>query len=72
MTYDKVKYNNEYNKNAYKVVKVYIQINDYESIVEHAKKRGYEKMSGYIKALIDTDMGKKDPPADSQGEGEGI
>lgn len=58
MAYDKVNYNKEYNKNAYKTVKVYIPIDEYEGIVEHMKQHGHDKMSGYIKALIDADMNR--------------
>lgn len=51
-------YRREYNKTAYKTIKVYIPVDDYEEITNHMKSRGYDKMSGYIKALIDADMSK--------------
>ena len=46
----------EYNKDAYKTVKVYIREEEYPEIIEHMKARGYTKMSGYIKDLIAKDM----------------
>lgn len=49
-------YRREYNKTAYKTVKVYIPVDEYANIHDHMKSRGYDKMSGYIKALIDADM----------------
>lgn len=56
MPYEKVKYNKEYNKNSYKTVKVYIPIDEYDKVIEHMKKSGYDKISGYIKTLIEKDM----------------
>lgn len=54
--YNKTEYNREYNKQAYKTVKVYIPVEEYESIKAHYEASGYKAMSGYIKALIDADM----------------
>lgn len=51
-------YRREYNKTAYKTVKVYIPIDEYEGIQAHMKAQGHNSLSGYIKALIDADMGK--------------
>lgn len=56
--FDRTAYNREYNKAAYKTVKVYIPVEEYEGILQHMKSCGYNKMSGYIKALIDADMNK--------------
>lgn len=56
--YVKKDYNREYNKTAYKTVKVYIPVDDYPAIEAHAKSQGY-KVSGYIKTLIDQDMSGK-------------
>ncbi len=53
---EKNKYIREYNKEAYKTVKVYIREEDYPEIIEHMKAMGYSKMSGYIKDLITRDM----------------
>lgn len=55
--YNKTSYNREYNKDTYKVVKVYIREEEYPTITEHMKKQGYTKISGYIKDLINRDMG---------------
>lgn len=49
-------YKREYNKEAYKTVKVYIPVDEYEAIKAHFEKQGYKAMSGYVKALIDADM----------------
>ena len=46
----------EYIKETYKTVKVYIREADYPAIVEHMKNKGYTKISGYIKDLIENDM----------------
>lgn len=54
--YNKTEYNREYNKQAYKTVKVYIPVEEYESIKAHSEAMGHKAMSGYIKALIDEDM----------------
>lgn len=54
----KNEYIREYNKDTYKIVKVYIREEDYPQIMEHMKKQGYKKLSGYIKDLIIRDMDK--------------
>lgn len=54
--YNKNEYNREYNKDTYKTVKVYIREEEYPAVIEHMKKQGYSKLSGYIKDLINRDM----------------
>ena len=49
-------YVREYIKETYKTVKVYIREEDYPAIVEHMKNKGYTKISGYIKDLIENDI----------------
>lgn len=49
-------YVREYIKDTYKTVKVYIREEEYPAIVEHMKNKGYTKISGYIKDLIENDM----------------
>lgn len=49
-------YVREYIKEKYKTVKVYIREEEYPDIIEHMKARGYTKLSGYIKDLIQKDM----------------
>lgn len=49
-------YRKQYNKDNYKTVKVYIPLDEYERVTEHMKTKGYNKVSGYIKHLIDTDI----------------
>lgn len=56
--FNKNDYNREYNKTAYKTVKVYIPVSDYTAILDHMESKGYKSLSGYIKALIDADMSK--------------
>lgn len=56
-TYNKHEYNREYNKDTYKVVKVYIREEEYPTIIKHMNNKGYTKISGYIKNLIEKDMG---------------
>lgn len=51
-------YRREYNKTTYKTVKVYIPVDEYDGIIDHMKSNGYDKLSGYIKSLIDADMNK--------------
>lgn len=55
----KHEYNREYNKEAYKTVKVYIPKAEYPAIEAHFKARGYSALSGYIKDLISADMKPK-------------
>lgn len=49
-------YRREYNKETYKTIKVYIREEEYQPIIEHMKRQGYTKLSGYIKDLIAKDM----------------
>ena len=49
-------YRREYNKDTYKTIKVYIREEEYQPIIEHMKRQGYTKLSGYIKDLITKDM----------------
>lgn len=53
-------YVREYIKDTYKTVKVYIREEEYPAIIEHMKTRGYTKLSGYIKDLIQADMKDSD------------
>lgn len=49
-------YTREYNKEAYKTIKVYVRKADYPAIEAHFKAQGYSALSGYIKDLISADM----------------
>lgn len=53
---NRTEYIREYNKETYKTVKVYIREEEYPEVIEHMKRRGYTKLSGYIKDLIQKDM----------------
>lgn len=54
---EKTNYKREYNKETYKTVKVYIREEEYPTIIKHMNEKGYTKISGYIKNLIEKDMG---------------
>lgn len=47
--YNKTEYNREYNKQAYKTVKVYIPVDEYEAIKAHFEKQGYKAMVDMLK-----------------------
>lgn len=70
--FNQQKYINEYMKEKYDRCIFNVPKGRKAVIEEHYKAKGYKSLNAYVNALIDTDMGKKDPPADSQGEGEGI
>ena len=57
MTYDKVKYNNEYNKKNYTELRFRVPKGQKEAIDNHWKAKGYKSFSAYIKTLIEKDMG---------------
>jgi len=67
--YNKNEYNREYNKETYKTVKVYIREEEYPKVISHMEKRGYTKLSGYIKDLIHKDMNE---PAEEKSAGKNI
>lgn len=56
MTYDKVKYNNEYNKKNYTELRFRVPKGQKEVIDNHWKEKGYKSFSAYIKTLIEKDM----------------
>lgn len=54
--FDKVKYNNEYNKENYKRC-IFNVPKGKEIIIEaHYKEKGYKSLNSYVNALIDADM----------------
>lgn len=56
MTYDKVTYNNEYNKTNYTELKFRV-VKGQKSIIEsHWKSKGYKSLNSYINDLIEADM----------------
>ncbi len=58
--FDQKKYIQEYNKTTYKRVPLDIRKDEYEIMIEHAKKKGYTKFNTYIKDLIYKDIEKDD------------
>lgn len=56
MGQNRTEYIRERNKDVYKTVKVYIPKDEYPIIIEHMKRKGYDKISGYVKTLIDKDI----------------
>lgn len=57
MKFDKIKYDNDYAKNNYDRIILNVPKGEKNKIKEHAKIRGYEDMTKYIKSLIYQDMG---------------
>lgn len=49
-------YKNQYNKDNYKTVKVYIRKDQYEQISEHWRSQGFKSLNSYINHLIAIDM----------------
>lgn len=58
MAYDKIKYNNEYNKENYADIKLRLPKDMKQEVEEHFKAKGFTSMNSYIKALIEADMNK--------------
>lgn len=56
MSYDKVKYNAEYNKKNYTVLRFQVKKGEENKIKEHLKNKGYKSLNSYINDLIRKDM----------------
>lgn len=56
MSYDKVKYNNEYNKQAYDRLNIQVPKGRKTVIEEHYKKLGYKSLNAFINDLINKDI----------------
>lgn len=56
MAYDKVKYNNEFNKNKYERLNIQVKKGMKEYIQKHADDEGYNSLNAYVNALIENDM----------------
>lgn len=54
--YDKVKYNNQYNKENYTAVTLRLKKGEKEFINEHWKKLGYGSLNEFINDLIKKDI----------------
>lgn len=58
MAYEKVKYNNEYNKQAYDRLNIQVPKGQKAVIEAHWKSLGYKSLNAYVNALIQADMEK--------------
>ncbi len=56
MTYDKIKYNNQYNKENYARLSIQVPIKDKDIIENHWKSKGYKSFNAYVNDLIRKDM----------------
>lgn len=56
--YDKVKYNNDYNKENYDIIRVPFPKGMKEKLKTAAKERGSASVSAYIKQLVAADLEK--------------
>lgn len=56
MSYDKVKYNNAFNKEAYDRVSINFPKGQKAVIEEHWRAKGYKSLNAYVNALIKADM----------------
>lgn len=56
MSFDKVKYDNDYAKNNYDRIPINVPKGQKEVIKFHAKKKGFESINAYINDLIRKDL----------------
>lgn len=56
MSYDKVKYNNEYVKNNYDRLNIQVPKGQKAIIEAHWKSKGYHSLNSYVNDLINKDM----------------
>lgn len=56
MAYEKVEYNNKFNKDNYDRTNIFFPKGKKDLIKEHWKKKGYKSLNSYINHLIDQDM----------------
>ena len=56
MAYEKVKYNNDFNKQTYDRLNIQVPKGKKEVIEAHRKKKGYESLNKYVNDLIRKDM----------------
>lgn len=59
MGYDKVKYNNKYNKETYDRLNIQVSKGKKEIIEKHWKAKGYKSLNAYINDLITKDMNQE-------------
>lgn len=56
MAFDKKKYDQDYAKTKYDRIPINVKKGDREIILNHAKKRGFDNVTEYVKHLIYSDM----------------
>ena len=56
MTYNKIEYNNKYNKENYERFTFRVKKGEKERIEEHLKNKGYTSFNSYLSDLIKADM----------------
>lgn len=59
--FDKVKYNQEYNKKNYKEVKIYMSADKKTLLKKHSKEKGFDSVNAYVNELIRKDMNESTP-----------
>lgn len=68
MTFDQIKYNNQYNKEHYARLSVQVAKEEREKIDLHWKSKGYKSFNAYINDLIRKDMNAGSDKGVSIGE----
>lgn len=56
MAFDKIKYNNAYNKENYARLSIQVPLEDRSEIDNHWKSKGYKSFNAYVNELIRKDM----------------
>lgn len=56
--FDKIKYNNNYNKDNYKIISFRVKKSTYDQASEIAKEKGYSTINSYAKSLFENDFDK--------------
>lgn len=56
---NQIEYRNEFNKENYSRLNIFVAKDKRDSINEHYKKRGFKSLNSYINALIEEDMKQK-------------
>lgn len=60
MTFDKKKYDQEFTKKNYDRIPLNVKKGDKAKIAEHAKQKGFDSITEYIKELIRRDMNESE------------
>lgn len=60
MTFDKKKYDQQFTRDNYDRIPLNVKKGDKAKILDHAKKKGYNSITEYIKELIRRDMNENE------------